>query len=115
MMNNGDWFETGRGNTRAPCRLFCIPHVGGTAAAFRGWANALPDMEVRPVQVPGREKRLREKPFSQLLPLVQAMAEALPCDKPFAVFGHSMGALLTFELARELRRKGRPGPFHLFL
>jgi medium-chain acyl-[acyl-carrier-protein] hydrolase len=116
MTNNITWFAPGRGNTRAACRLFCIPHVGGTASAFRGWDHALFDIvEVCPVQLPGREKRLREKPFSDLMLLVQAIADVLPTDKPYALFGHSMGALLTFELAREMRRRRMPVPFHLFL
>jgi medium-chain acyl-[acyl-carrier-protein] hydrolase len=112
--NCSSWFEGIGRNPRARYRLFCFPHVGGSARSFRGWANVLHELEVCPVQLPGREKRWREKPFSHVLPLAQAIADVLPDDKPFAFLGHSMGALLSFELAKELRRRGRQ-PVHLFL
>src|SRR5215472_1072852 len=65
-----------------------------------------PEVELCAVQLPGRETRLREKPFVRLPPLVRAVRESLRpyLHKPFAFFGHSMGALTSFELARELRR-----------
>jgi medium-chain acyl-[acyl-carrier-protein] hydrolase len=97
--------------------LFCLPHAGGGASAFRGWADALPaDVEVCPVQLPGRENRLAEPAFDRLEPLVQALADVADpwLDLPFAIFGHSNGALIGFELARLLRARGRPGPLHLF-
>src|SRR6202035_2395188 len=87
-------------------------------SAYRGWAAALPgDVEVCPVQLPGRESRLREPPFVSAERLVLALADALHphLALPFAFFGHSMGAMLSFELARELRRRGRPLPVHLFV
>jgi medium-chain acyl-[acyl-carrier-protein] hydrolase len=77
------------------------------------------DVEVCPVQLPGRGTRLTEPPFTQLSRLVQALAEALfpLLDKPFAFFGHSLGALVSFELARQLRRLHGVGvqPVHLFV
>jgi medium-chain acyl-[acyl-carrier-protein] hydrolase len=105
-------------NPRARLRLFCFPYAGGGASAYRGWAASLPDdVEVCPVQLPGRESRLREPPFQQPEPLVAALADALRAhlDLPFAFFGHSMGAMLSFELARELRRRGDTLPLHLFV
>ena len=72
-------------------------------------------MEICPIQLPGREKRAREKPIDKVSLLVEALADALPLDKPFAFFGHSMGAMLCFELARELRRQNRRLPEYLFL
>jgi medium-chain acyl-[acyl-carrier-protein] hydrolase len=101
----------------AQLRLFCLAHAGGGASTYRGWADGLPpQVEVCPVQLPGRENRIAEKPFERLGPLVEALAEVLEGwrDLPFAVFGHSNGALIGFELARHLRRVGRPGPVHLF-
>lgn len=98
-------------------RLFCFPYAGGGASVYRGWGQSLPpEVEVCAVQPPGREGRLRERPFDRLLPLVQAMADALApyMDVPFAFYGYSNGALMSFELARELRRRGRAGPVHLF-
>jgi medium-chain acyl-[acyl-carrier-protein] hydrolase len=97
--------------------LFCLPYAGGSASLYRDWAAQLPDtVEVCPVQLPGREQRLDERPFSRIEPLVEALAVALrpQLDIPFALFGHSMGALIAFELARQLRRQGLPMPVHLF-
>jgi medium-chain acyl-[acyl-carrier-protein] hydrolase len=99
-------------------RLFCFPYAGGGASIFRQWAQALPNgIEICPVMLPGRETRLREKSFTRLTPLVEVLAEALQpsLDVPFAFFGHSMGGLLAFETARELRRQNAPQPLHLFL
>jgi medium-chain acyl-[acyl-carrier-protein] hydrolase len=75
-------------------------------------------VEVCPVQLPGRESRLREAPFETPEPLVKALADMLQPyfkDLPFVFFGHSMGAMLSFELARELRRRGQKLPLHLFV
>ena len=90
----------------ARLRLFCLPYAGGGASIFRTWPDGLPaDVEVCPIQLPGRGTRLMERPFTQLSPLVEALAQALVplLDKPFAFFGHSLGALVSFELARHLR------------
>lgn len=98
--------------------LFCFPYAGGGASIFRGWSELLPaTVEVIPVQLPGRENRLREPAFTQIPLLVQTLAQLLIpyLDKPFALWGHSMGALVSFELARQLRRENQPGPVHLFL
>ena len=112
------WLAYREPNPRARLRLFCFPYAGGGASVYRGWGAALPgDVEVCPVQLPGRESRLREAPFSHWEPLVAALAEVLPpyFEMPFAFFGHSMGALLAFELARALRRTGGPLPLALFV
>jgi medium-chain acyl-[acyl-carrier-protein] hydrolase len=111
------WITRPRPSPRAKLRLFCIAHAGGGASAFRGWADALPaEVEVCPVQLPGRENRIREAPFDRLGPLVEALADAVDpyLSLPFALFGHSNGALIGFELARTLRARRRPGPVHFF-
>lgn len=103
---------------QARLRLFCFPYAGAGAHLFRDWHAELPTgVEVYPVQFPGRGNRMRERPFTNLLALVKAAAsELLPYfDKPFAFFGHSMGALVSFELARLLRRIDGPLPCHLFV
>lgn len=105
-------------NPRARARLICFPYAGGGAHIYRAWPESLPaTVEVCAVQLPGRGARLMEEPFTQMPLLVQAIAEALLpyLDKPFAFFGHSMGALVGFELARDLRRRNRPGPSRLFV
>lgn len=67
------------------------------------------------MHLPGWDQRVHERPFDHLLSLVETLAEVLPYDKPFAFFGHSMGALVSFELARELRRRRRREPGYLFI
>lgn len=111
------WIQRPRPRPGARLRLFCLAHAGGGASTFRGWADALPaSVEVCPVQLPGREDRVAERPFERIDPLVEALAGAVlrRDDLPFAVFGHSNGALIGFELARRLRRAGEPQPVHLF-
>jgi medium-chain acyl-[acyl-carrier-protein] hydrolase len=84
---------------------------------FRTWADGLPpELEVWPVQLPGRESRLKEPAYTRLAPLVETLAQVLQphLSMPFAFFGHSMGALISFELARQLRPYGQT-PAHLFV
>jgi surfactin synthase thioesterase subunit len=96
-------------------RLFCFPYAGGAASAYRNWyGGALSGFEVCPVQLPGRERRINDVPVERIPLLVDQLAEVLPLDRPFAFFGHSMGALVAFELTRELRRRGCAMPAHLF-
>jgi surfactin synthase thioesterase subunit len=111
------WYEHIHPRKSAALRLFCLPYAGGAAYIFREWQGSLPqDVEVRPIQVPGRGRRMGETPFRRLNELVEELAFALgPLDKPFALFGHSMGALIQFELARYLERRGGPRPLQLFL
>lgn len=112
------WVQYPRPNGGALMRLFCFPSAGGGAVMYRQWpVHLLPDLEVCSVQLPGRENRRREEPFRQLSHLVPPLAEAiLPhLDKPFAFFGHSMGALIAFELARQLSHAYDIFPAHLFV
>lgn len=105
-------------NPVAALRLFCLPFAGGGAAAFRPWTTLLPSyVDVCPVVYPGRELRLYEKPFTDLTEMVKACSEALLplMDRPFAIFGYSLGGLIAFEMVRYLRRRGLPLPEHLFL
>jgi surfactin synthase thioesterase subunit len=91
-------------------RLFCFPHAGGGTGAFAAWRQRLPG--ICPVRAPGRESRGAEAPFDRMAPLVEALAAAIEpyLDRPFAFFGHSMGAAVAFELVRKLRRLGLPLP-----
>ena len=102
----------------AAVRLFCFSHAGGGAAVFRTWPAELPrGVEVWGLQLPGRESRIGEPPYRAMAPLTAALVEAISpyLDKPFVFFGHSMGALVAFELARELRRSSLAQPSRLFL
>jgi surfactin synthase thioesterase subunit len=106
------------GRATAPRRrLFCLHHAGGGALAFARWPLDLPDdIEVCAAQLPGRETRFREPPVTEMDSAVGALATAIEplLDRPYALFGHSMGALVALELARELRRRGRPAADVLF-
>ncbi|UYM03652.1 thioesterase II family protein [Solicola gregarius] len=95
----------------ARARLFCLPHAGAGASAYDGWPDMLAehtDVEVLPVRPPGRESRLAERPRLDSSELTDAIERRL--DRPYALFGHSVGARLAFEVVRELRRRGRPRP-----
>jgi len=113
------WFGYYRPNPAANVRLFCFPFAGGNAMSYRTWANFLPkEIEVCPIELPGRGSRLREKPVTQLETMIKAIAADLfPFfnNKPYAIFGHSMGALIGFELIRYLRKMQAQEPVHLFV
>ena len=105
--------------TTAKKRLFCFPFAGGGASAYRKWTGSLgPDIEVCAIQLPGRESRLLEPALENVEAMVAALLEHLPpyLDRPYAFYGHSMGALLAFELTRSIEKMaGIRGPERLFL
>jgi medium-chain acyl-[acyl-carrier-protein] hydrolase len=99
-------------------RLFCFPHAGAGGLAYRGWGRLLPPaIQVLPVLPPGRESRLRETAYTSIEPYVEDLATALAPElrAPYALFGHSLGALVAFELARRLRADRVAPPEHLFV
>ena len=102
----------------ATLRLFCLPFAGGGASIYRGWGKLLgPTIEVCPIQLPGRENRFSEPAFKNAQALAQALANQLQLysNKPFVIYGHSMGALLAFELTRALQSNGMEMPEVLLL
>lgn len=104
------WIEVRHPRPGARLRLVCLPFAGGSAGVFRDWAPGLPGhVEVCAVRLPGRERRFEEPAFDRIEPLASAVLEGLVAllDRPFAFFGHSMGALVAFELTRRLRALGR--------
>ncbi|BAZ22553.1 thioesterase [Kalymmatonema gypsitolerans NIES-4073] len=112
------WVTCPQPNPQASLRLFCFPYAGGSSLIFRTWSHSLPTtVEVCPMELPGRGTQMKLPAFTQLQPLVQAIAPVLlpHLDKPFAFFGHSMGALVSFELARLLRKEYNITPVHLFV
>ena len=116
-INNSPLLAGHKPNPRAALRLFCFPYAGGAALIYRNWGEILPqEIDVCAVQLPGRGNRLRESLFNRMTLVVEAVGrEIVPLlDRPYAIFGHSMGAIIGFELARLLRRDGLPGPTHLF-
>jgi len=105
-------------HARRRVRLFCFPYAGGGSSAYLPWVNEIaPEIEICPVQLPGREGRMRERPFTHMEPLIETLAEVLQpyLDVPFAFYGHSLGALISFELARQLRRQHGPTPTQLLV
>lgn len=116
--NLNTWIARLKPNSQARIRLFCLPYAGGGALTYRTWADSLPSsVAVCAVELPGRGTRLREKPFTRMESLVQAIATALlpQLDEPFALFGHSMGAIVSFELARLLCQNYGISPVYLFV
>lgn len=98
--------------------LYCFSHAGGAATAFRLWPTGLPSwVEVWAVQLPGRGNRWREPLFRTIPALVEAFIPSLlpHLRRPFAFFGHSMGAVLASEVARLLAERKAIPPYHLFL
>lgn len=105
-------------NPGARLRLFCFPYAGGSDFIFRKWSDRLPiSIEVWAANLPGRGRRFNERPYTSLAPLVDALANAITeyLDRPFAFFGHSMGATVAFELAQVLRAKHDTEPSRLLV
>jgi medium-chain acyl-[acyl-carrier-protein] hydrolase len=105
-------------NFEADIRLFCLPYAGGGTLIFRNWPDLLPaDIKVCPIRLPGRENRIGTAPFRRISDLTDALiCDLVPfLDRPYAVFGHSMGALLGFEMVRTLRRREAPLPRRLLV
>ena len=114
---NDPWFIRLHAQPQAKLRLFCFPYSGAGASLFYPWATILPgNVELLAVQYPGREGRIAEMPINQLTQLLDGLANAIQgyLDKPFAFFGHSLGALVAFELARKLADMNGTHLLHLF-
>lgn len=98
-------------------RLFCLPYSGASAMAYSRWRRSLPAwLQVRPLELPGRGMRMGEPLQSDIRPLARQLADEISAelDGPYALFGHSLGGLLAFELAHALRERGLPEPLALF-
>lgn len=114
----GDWQVRWHPAPDARLRLFCLPHAGGGAQPYRSWAaRAAPGVEVVAIRLPGRETRFREPPYTRLRDVVPALLDHLgpALDRPYAVFGHSMGALIGYEMAHACRRLGLRSPDRLLV
>ncbi|MFI9203811.1 thioesterase II family protein [Streptomyces sp. NPDC053048] len=113
-----EWFRRYGPASQDGPRLICFPHAGGAASAFLGLSRALaPALDVLAVQYPGRQDRHQETPLDDIGRLADRLAEetAALTDRPYAFFGHSMGAVLAYETARRLEQRSVPGPERLFL
>lgn len=112
------WFSRAKGTVDGRVRLFCFPYAGGGSSIYRRWQEQIgPDIEVICAQLPGRQMRRDESPLNRFDELLPRLADhILPfLDRPFAFFGHSMGALLAFELTNFLFRYQCQMPVQLHL
>lgn len=113
MAASSRWLSFPGRRPTADTRLFCLPFAGAGASAFREWPAAFgDDVEIVAVQLPGREQRIRERPVIDPVAVAEVVAGA--ADRPHAIFGHSMGARVAFEVVRELLRAGGPLPLALY-
>lgn len=104
--------------TTPELRLFCFPHAGGSAASLNGWVRRLPPaIGLERVELPGRDPQSGQRPLTRI-------AEVMPqlwhqwvarLDRPFALYGHSLGALVAYEFAQYARAHGYGGPLALFV
>lgn len=120
LKTDSHWFirSKDRQGLDTAMRLICIPYAGGNAAVYQQWQQHLPsEVEVIAVQLPGRGHRLLESPINDLDQITDAiLTEMEPyLDKPFALFGHSMGAMISYELASKLQESRIGELRHLFV
>ncbi|MDC3412619.1 thioesterase domain-containing protein [Aquibacillus sp. 3ASR75-11] len=101
------WFGNYKNQYHGKLKLFCFPYAGAGASIFRNWPNQLSDVDVIPIQLPGRENRYNEPPELDMHNLAKKIGICIKpyLEEPFVFFGHSMGALISFELTRFIRRE----------
>jgi surfactin synthase thioesterase subunit len=116
-LKHNPWFVRTASSSRR-VRLFCFPYAGGSAASFAGWqAKVDGAVDVCALQLPGRGSRFGEAPYRSMPELVRVLAKIVrgQDDLPFAFFGHSLGALIAFEVASYCHVHGLPAPRRLFV
>lgn len=116
--NGNSWFVISKKVQQPSMRLFCFSHAGGSATVYHNWHKSLPsDIEICAIQLPGRGHRISEPVIDNISQLVESICDNISAhlQVPFAFFGHSMGAMLAFEVSRNLRKRGLPQPCHLMV
>jgi pyochelin biosynthesis protein PchC len=117
VTNARDWFRCYQPRKRPTLRLLCLPHAGGTASSYRSWPALAPDtIEVHAAQYPGREDRIKEPFVCSMQELATQIASAALdlADVPIALFGHSLGGAIAYEVALLLQSRGVQ-PVHLIV
>ena len=111
------WFRCTSPLPSPTTRMYCVPFAGGGPIAFRNWQARFPETEIWAVHLPGREARITEPPISDMNNLINVLTPLITehATGPFSLFGHSMGAMVAFELTRRLEAEGRVCPTRLFL
>lgn len=116
-MPSSKWFLVTKPKPQAEFRLFCFPYAGGSATAYSAWAELLPDnVELVAIQPPGRANRLGEPLLTSVPDMAGGVADAIGpwLDRPYMIYGHSLGSIVSFELLHALRARGLALPFHYF-
>jgi medium-chain acyl-[acyl-carrier-protein] hydrolase len=113
-MASTEWLASVHANASARLRLFCFAYAGGAANVFANWWRKLPnDIELCPVELPGRWARWRQEPLRNLVAASRLVADQLASEfsqKPFVLYGHSLGGLIAYETTLRLREAGKALP-----
>lgn len=113
-----EYFECLKKNSAADFNLFCFPHAGGTVNLFKDWINFLPEnYNVYVLSLPGRGRKTLEEKVIDMNLLMENISKEIETllDKPFVFWGHSMGALISYELAKKVGEKFAKKPSHLYV
>lgn len=106
------------GNKEDKIKLFCLPYAGGSSVIYHSWKALLGDkIELRPIELAARGKRINESPYNNISHAAEDVYELIYSEiqhSSYMLFGHSMGAMIAYELAQKIRREGAPRPLHLF-
>lgn len=117
-MNKGKYIKVIKKSPLAPKRMFCFPYAGGSASIYKEWADKLyPNVELCAIQMPGREERICEEILIHIEQVVEEIYKELQeySDKPFGFFGHSLGALISYEIAKKLFQTSKQEPYVIFV
>lgn len=117
--NENRWIVRPKPKKNAKMRIFCLPYAGGSPSVFRTWPMEYDDLDVEicMIQLPGREERMLEPMPGNFYLMVQELGKAiLPfLDRPYLIYGHCMGSLISFELLQHLRAQDKPLPMHFLI
>jgi medium-chain acyl-[acyl-carrier-protein] hydrolase len=112
---NNEWFVIPKPNVNADLKLICFPYAGGSASTYLPWIKNLPDnVELIIIQAPGRGTRMGELAYSDMQTLIGDLVKIIPSvlNKPYILFGHSLGSRIAFELMSQLKKLSHALPQH---